>query len=431
MASDLDRPLDRAEAFFWFLDRCSSMNFAVIAEGGGSLPTARVAAALAAAQREHPALRVAIEPVEGGGLRFVPRPGTPVPLTREATGANWHSAVAASLAVTFAAGEAPLVRAHLLDLDGGRWALVLVFHHAIGDGRSGFRLMRDLLDGARGVRGPATPVEPAPSPVSLFPEALSGEAGLAKTQAWKEALRAEPLRAAPVPGHLRDGGEVLPRIIALRYEEAVVEGLARRARRERASVHGLIGAAELIAARDLFAAEGAPVLMLTSPVDLRGSLREPQGDATPAFCVTLLSTLAEVAGEEGLGPLAAHLTGDLRRQLAGGCGHLFYHLAAPAETLPATPEAVSGFAAWMRRMPTAFVLSNVGRVEAMPAAGGVTVDEVSFALCPMAHQPLFVAAGTWGGRLALNVVHDGARLAPEAADGIAARMDRLLRAAAR
>lgn len=431
MASDLDRPLDRAEAFFWFLDRCSSMNFAVIAEGGGSLPTARVAAALATAQGTHPALRVAIVPVAGGGLRFAPRPGARVTLTREAGGADCRAAVARSLAATFAAGDAPLMRAHLYDLDGGRWALALVFHHAIGDGRSGFRLMRELLDDARGARAPASPALPAPSPVSLFPDALSKEAGLAKAQAWKEALRAEPLRAAAVPGHSRESGEVRPRIIALRFEEAVVEGLARRARREGASVHGLIGAAELIAARDLFAAEGTPVLMLTSPVDLRGSLRVPLDDATPAFCVTLLSTLAEVAGVEGLGALAARLTGDLRRQLAEGCGHLFYHLAAPAETLPATPEAVAGFAAWMRRMPTAFVLSNVGRVDAMPAAGGVTVDEVSFALCPMAHQPLFVAAGTWGGRLALNVVHDGARLAPEAADGIAARMDRLLRAAAR
>ena len=33
------------------------------------------------------------------------------------------------------------------------------------------------------------------------------------------------------------------------------------------------------------------------------------------------------------------------------------------------------------------------------------VEEISFALCPMAHQPLFVAASTWDGRLALNVVH--------------------------
>ena len=68
-------------------------------------------------------------------------------------------------------------------------------------------------------------------------------------------------------------------------------------------------------------------------------------------------------------------------------------------------------------MPTAFVLSNVGRVEALPEANGVRVDEVSFALCPMAHQPLFVAASTWGGRLTLNVVHDAGRLAPRGRAG--------------
>ena len=35
MTATLPRRLDRAEAFFWFLDRFSSMNFAVIAEGRG------------------------------------------------------------------------------------------------------------------------------------------------------------------------------------------------------------------------------------------------------------------------------------------------------------------------------------------------------------------------------------------------------------
>jgi hypothetical protein len=144
----------------------------------------------------------------------------------------------------------------------------------------------------------------------------------------------------------------------------------------------------------------------------------------------LLSSLAKMAGEADIGALARHLTDDLRRQIASGCGHLFYHLAAPAETLPATDEGIAGFASWMQRVPTAFMLSNVGRVAAMPEAGGVRVDEISFALCPMAHQPLFVAASTWGGRLAVNVVHDASRLPPGAARAIAARMDRLLREAA-
>ena len=209
-------------------------------------------------------------------------------------------------------------------------------------------------------------------------------------------------------------------------------GLASRARREGASVHGLIGAAELIAARGLFgdAAGDAPTLMLTSPVDLRGTLASPMDDSTPGFYVTLLSSLARVDGPASLAPLARHLTADLRRQVAQGCGHLFYHLAAPAETIPATAEGIAGFRAWMKRMPPAFLLSNVGRAGAMAEAGGVRVEEISFALCPMAHQPLFVAASTWDGRLALNVVHDRGRLPAEAARGVAARMEALLREAA-
>jgi hypothetical protein len=170
--------------------------------------------------------------------------------------------------------------------------------------------------------------------------------------------------------------------------------------------------------------------MLTSPVDLRGNLAEPVDDATPGFYVTLLSSLAAVAGAADLAPLAKFLTGDLRRQVAEGCGHLFSHLVPQAEAIPATAEGIAGFAAHMQRMPTAFLLSNVGRVEPLPEANGVSVEEVSFALCPMGHQPLFVAASTWGGRLTLNVVHDATRLAPEAARDIAAGMETLLRQAA-
>ena len=432
MTHPLDRPLDRAEAFFWFLDRCSSMNFAVLAEGSGPLEAGRLAAALARAQRRHPALACAIGADAAGRLVFLPRPDAPVALTRESAGEDWHEALATRLAAPFALGEAPLVRAHWFERPAGRWAFAVVFHHSIGDGRSGFRLVAELVDDARGANPAAGASGPRPSLMELFPAALSGEAGLAKAQAWKAQLKAEPLRPDAVPGFAREGGEARPAILALRFDERAVEGLASRARREGASVHGLIGAAELIAARSLFgdAAGDAPTLMLTSPVDLRGTLAPPMDDSTPGFYVTLLSSLARVDGPASLAPLARHLTADLRRQVAQGCGHLFYHLAAPAETIPATAEGIAGFRAWMTRMPPAFLLSNVGRAGAMAEAGGVRVEEISFALCPMAHQPLFVAASTWDGRLALNVVHDRGRLPAEAARGVAARMEALLREAA-
>lgn len=432
MSRPLCRPLDRAEAFFWFLDRCSSMNFAVMAEGAGALDPGRLEAALARAQERHPALAAAIGAGADGRLAFVPRPDARPTLTRESAGEDWRAALAARLAVPFALEEAPLLRAHWFERPAGRWAFAVVFHHSIGDGRSGFRLVAELIDDARGTAVPRDAVEPRPPLMALFPEALSGEPGLAKAQAWKAQLKAGPLRADAVPGFAREGGDVRPAILALRFDERVVEGLARRARGEGASVHGLIGAAELLAARALFGGDAgaSPTLMLTSPVDLRGHLASAVDDATPGFYVTLLSSLARVGGPEGLGALARHLTDDLRRQVAQGCGHLFYHLAPPAETIPPTPEGIAGFRAWMKRMPPAFLLSNVGRAGAMPEAGGVRVDEISFALCPMAHQPVFVAASTWDGRLALNLVHDAARLPGEAARAFGARLEELLRAAA-
>ncbi len=430
MTRNLARPLDRAEAFFWLLDRCSSMNFAVLAEGAGALAVEDLEAALVRAQAIHPALAVSIETDPAGHLAFVPRPGARASVSREAAGAGWRDALARRLTQPFALGDAPLLRAHWFELPAGRWAFAIVFHHAIGDGRSGFRLVMDLLEEARGVRLPTAAIDPQPSLLALFPEDLAGDRGAARAQDWKAALRREPLRPATMPGFAREAGEPQAGIVAIHLEEAAMAGLAQRARRMGASVHGLVGAAELVAARAQFGAGAAPALMLTSPVDLRGSLATPVGDTTPGFYVTLLSSLAEVAGPQDLDALATFLTADLRRQVAQGCGHLFYHLVPPAETLGATPEAIAGFAAYLQRMPTAFVLSNVGRVAALPEANGVRIDEVSFALCPMAHQPLFVAASTWGGRLTLNVVHDASRLAPEAARGIAAEIEALLRQAA-
>ncbi len=430
MTQPLARPLDRAEAFFWFLDRCSSMNFAVVAEGRGRLEPQAVEAALARAQGVHPALAVAIEAGVEGGLAFVPRPGTRARFTREAVAGDWRAGLAARLAAPFALGEAPLFRAHWFDRGADAWAFAVVFHHSIGDGRSGFRLVASVVDDARGVRVLAGTREPEPPLTSLFPAALRGEAGHARAQAWKETLRREPLRPATLPGFAREAGDACPGIIGLRFEAPVVQGLARAARASGASVHGLIGAAELLAARELFAAGEPPALMLTSPVDLRGQLVAPVGNATPGFHVTLLSSIATVDGHASLPALAKFLTDDLRRQVAEGCGHLFYQLVPAVESLPPAPEAIAGFAAYMRRMPTALVLSNVGRVEAMPEALGVRVDAISFALCPMAHQPLFVAASTWGGELTLNVVHDAARLAPGTALSLAGAMERILRRAA-
>jgi len=54
----LPRPLDRSEAFCWFLDHFSSMNFAVIAECDARFSGNALQAALTTAGQRHPLLRL-------------------------------------------------------------------------------------------------------------------------------------------------------------------------------------------------------------------------------------------------------------------------------------------------------------------------------------------------------------------------------------
>jgi hypothetical protein len=90
-AVSLPRPLDRSEAFFWFLDHFSSMNFAVIAECDVRFSGDALQAALATAGQRHPLLNAGIDTVDGR-LHFVPHAATGIPLEASASSAPSRSA---------------------------------------------------------------------------------------------------------------------------------------------------------------------------------------------------------------------------------------------------------------------------------------------------------------------------------------------------
>lgn len=431
-AMTLPRPLDRAEAFFWLLDRVSSMNFAAIAEGQGDLDAATLAAALERARGAHPLLSAAIVADATGSLAFEPRPEAPMSLT-EVSGPDWRERLADEIVSPFALGEAPLARAYRFDLGAGRWVAAIVFHHSIADGRSGCRLLLEVLADAGGA-GAGMVREPLPPLHDLYPEHLSGDAGAAAAEAVKALRRAELKqhgRPDELPDFFRGPARPQHRFASFSLEADHVDALAARARAAGATVHGAIGAAQLIALQRRFG-DGAPrVLGLTSPADLRPYLAAPVDDGTPGFYVTLLTTNAKVEGPEGFWPLAKALSTDLKRQLGRGDGHHFYRFVPPPERFPPTEAGIAAFAALVLQGPQASLLSNVGRLPAPPASPRLTVTGVSFALCPMPYQPLFTAVTTCGGRMTVNVSHDPARLAPRTFAAIVADVEELLRSQTR
>ena len=422
------RPLDRAESFFWFLDRLSSMNFTVLAEGRGELDDAAISAALAAAQQRHPLLAVAIESDGVDKLHFVPRPATGIPL-RRLSGQPWASVLAQANVEPFALGEAPLVRAFRLDREEGGWVLALTFHHSIADARSAFTLLDEVLTGAAGLATPGAAIPPQAPLMALYPEAYRG----ANARTVGESLKAERKATlasvglpAPQASHAPSQEAPEAKLIRLRLAPDVATALHHRARREQATVGGAIGAAQLIALRRLHGTAEERTLGLTCAADLRPYLKAPLDTATPGFYVTLVTSLQRVGDQEGFWPLARRLSAGIRQQLTSGAGHLLYHAVPTSDELPATATGIESFRAHMARSLSTSLLSNAGPLTPLPTLPGLTVDGRSFLLCPTHSQPIFTAVTSHAGELSLNVNHNARQLSVEAATAVATAMDQLL-----
>lgn len=430
ISTALPRPLDRAESFFWFLDHFSSMNFAVIAECTGLPACGDLPAALAAAQRRHPLLRAAIDVVDGR-LAFVPCAGTPLPV-EDLAATDWRNALAELIVRPFALGEAPLVRAVTIDAGAGVRVLALIFHHSIGDARSAFPVLEEVLALLAGKVPPATVAPLAPPLTSLYPPQLTGDAGRAAVEQLKAARKAAAERTglpAAQAGH-RSSADKAARMIGIEFAAAEADALAARARTAGATVNGAIGAAQLIALRERFGDDDERVLGLTCAADLRPYLTAAVDAATPGFYVTLVTSLQRVGGDGTQWPLAARLSHAIRQQMQSGVGHLFYDLMPPADRFPVTPESIAQFCATMARGVQTSLLSNAGRLPSLPETPGLAVRARSFALCPTVTQPVFTAVTTHEGGMTINLNYNAAQFSDADAGATAATMRRLLLTAA-
>lgn len=431
-SAPLPRPLDRAEAFFWLLDRHSSMNFCVLAEGGGALSASAVAAALPGLQARHPLLAVAVTLDARQRLTFTPAPLAGARFFEStATPETWRTVLAEALVQPFALDEAPLFRAHLIHLPAQRWVLALSFHHSIGDARSGFAVLGELLQLACGSKHESPPIAPRPPLCDLYPEQWRGEAGRQAAEALKAIKRDEHKALglpAALPGYTEHPRVEAPDFVSLYYPSAWLEQVGRHARAAGASLHGVIGAALLLAVSEQLSGDDSPLLSLTSPADLRPTLQPAMDTSTPGFYVTLLTATFRVGND--FWELAREVTLRNREHYARGDGHLLYHFFPPAEHFPLDATGQAAFDDMMRRGPQTTALSNVGRLPALPDLAGLHLEHLSFALCPAPKQPVFASASTYEGRLALNLAYDRKRLPPALLGTIVAALDAHLQRAA-
>ncbi len=419
------RPLDAGEKFFWMLDQMSCMNFVVFAELDCQLPPPALQAALQALQQRHPLLSCAIRVREDGHVAFDRATAAPIRFTVTAVdGDSWQQPLQAQLAQPFAADEHPLARALYLSRSDAPGSVVgLVYHHAIADGRSGTALLREWLQlAASGSRTDAAPHDEPPPMHALFPPQFDWQRHPDQAAAIYGEMKLEIKRygkPADLPWLQQQHSDRQPRFVRVEFSPQQTDALLQQCRAHATTLHGALGAAQLLAKRKLLPQEGAQTITLSHPADLRPYLTQTVPEDGLGLYITMLSANYPVATDSDFWQLAREVVGDIRRQLQRGDGHLLYTLLR-TQQVPPNAAGLAAFGQQMLASPKGSMISNIGRVAEV--AGGLPVSHISFALCPMPYQALFTAASSYGGKLILNINYDAAKLAPDVATRLAQQL---------
>ena len=422
------RSLDLAEKFFWLLDHVSCMNFVVFAELDCLVPLADLQAALTALQATQPLLNCMIAPARDGQLGFMRR-HAPLPLrVADVADSEWSTEVTAELAVPFPDESCPLARAICLTrLGSGTSVLGLTFHHAIADARSAMTLLRALLRAALTGERIDLAARRVPAAMhSLFaaehdwhrrPEDVSAIVRVKSQDAGRHG------RPAPLPWLDHAQTARIPRFWRVVLGSATTTALLQQCRLRSCTLQGALGAAQLLAERELLDGEDEVTLSLTQPADLRPYLTRMPDPNGLGMYVTLLSASYAVHPGTDFWHLALQIRGDIRAQLARGDGHVLFAEMQTA-TVPPNRAGVAAFRKAMLTTAPGSVVSNIGDIA--PVEGKLPVNSLSFILSPVPYQAVFTAVNSYGGRLFVNINYDAAKLAHHSARHLADRMQALL-----
>ncbi|MEW2288594.1 condensation domain-containing protein [Streptomyces sp. NPDC047841] len=289
----------------------------------GPVEPALLAEAFEAVTAAQPTLLTRIVP-DGDGHALAPLPEAERPRLRLRTGGE--EAYLEEFNTPLPVGG-PLTRAVLVSHpDTERYTLILSIDHVVTDGHSAIALLNALWDRYRelveGTAAPCPPVTELPGPVSALLPAEDPEETRKYLRQRVERTGSHPVELVPFDTGANGeeaGGE--PHRIEVRrllLDAGPTARLRERARAEGVSVHALISAAMLLAARRRLDGTGTRVLGCVSPIDLRSRLTPPVPAGRMVAAVTMHLQTLPVGEDTGLVELAREAGAGIRDLLDRG-----------------------------------------------------------------------------------------------------------------
>ena len=429
----MDRRLGATENIYTLLDKLYCLNFVSYAEISGTLPLEKINEALAVVQSEQPLLRSHIRLVDGR-LWFKPASASAAPLQAE-TGpiTNWRATLAAQYGRPFS-DKAPLARFLWLGGRGKRAVAAMVFHHAIADGKSGTNILLEVL---RRAGGEALPLRfqaahPAAQELDLIQHKGVLEGSLQRLKYWLAQGKSALKFAQQLPDYDPNvTDEQAIKVIPFSVPAKTAKRLLSNCRDKATTVHGAIGAAQVLAVNDEFNTSEARTLALNSLADLRGVLQGNLTEHDLGLYIATLTTVHQIDEPPDFWPLAQDIRSQLKGILNSGDGDLVHSIYRKNTLFPVSRRGAKMVQAVVALAPPASMLTNIGRVEALRLANGAKIDAVAFGVSPPAQNPFCVTATSYAGQINMNFLYDAHKIKALQARRIVAAMLARLNAASK
>jgi hypothetical protein len=431
-ASDIDRPLGPTENIYFLLDKLYRLNFVVFAEIDGAFDAARLGNALRIVQSQHPLLRARVA-LAGGRNWFKPIEADAHPIPVE-TGAlrNWRGQLSAQLDEPFP-NDGPLARFLWLGGRGRKSVAAMVFHHVIGDGRSGADVFIEVLRRAASEELPLRhrPARASAQDLDLIKEQGPIGASIKTLAYWLNQGRSVLKFAQQLPG-FDSGAQAQRRIAVIPFalSRAVTAALREASRAHGGTVQGALGAAQLLAINSEFPTAQARHLALNSLADLRGMLRGGLTSQDLGLYIATVCTVHAVAAEPDFWALAADVTHQLRSVLGSGDANLVHSIYREEVVYPPNAVGARRVQSLVAMAPPSSMLTNVGSFDAVVLANGAKLRSLEFLVSPPAQHPICVTVASFDGAMRLNLLFDECKVERAQALRIAEAMVTAIEAAA-
>lgn len=427
----LARPLGKAERFYWLYDRVSCTNFVVVAEFDELPPREPLIRALDTARRRHPLLGVRIVIGDEGEVCYEPGPAGSISVPVVPGGQQgWRTEIIKQLDARFPDGAFPLLRCMAIPstTEDGTSAVVFTFHHGVTDAGAATRLVEEVLtDALLGLPVDDSTFPARPPQEALYDNPFRGIGGLlrrlwyALTDALERIRRGTP-RALPDPfarGRVRS--LVLERI-QLRRDRTVI--LRHRCRKHRTTIHGVLGAVQLMALSEEFRGEDAGNELLGSAIGMRERLKPPVTARELGMFISMVRTQHHVGEDVKPWDLARDVKAEIERRVTRGDAHLLWSTFPPNSQFPPSAQGAAKLASVIDIQALPSILTNIGRVG--PEAGSGPIRALHFAMAPHTGCALVTAVCSYRGQLVANCTFDTRMVDAYAARRVRKRMKVLL-----